>query len=171
MIKRSVCLFTDKKKKKNMNVMLVIIYKRGICTTWYSTLHPGLVWNQHFVLSFSFLLHVFSPIFLCRLKRLARFCIFTTRPGPTLGCRSLLHLSSTSCSRCESRAVWIQTRDQWWCIAVLELGALGPFASWTPASCWCVQTLFLGSYDNNKFNLLGDWHLHRKLTQPFLEKL
>lgn len=33
--------------------MLVIIYKRGICTTWYSTLHPGLVWNQHFVLSFS----------------------------------------------------------------------------------------------------------------------
>lgn len=84
--------------------------------------------------------YVFPLIFLHRLKRLVRFYTFTTPPGLTLGYQSLLPPSLTSCSRCESRVVWIRTRDQWWCTAALASDALGHFVLWTPASYWFVQS-------------------------------
>lgn len=84
--------------------------------------------------------YVFPLIFLHRLKRLVRFYTFTTPPGLTLGYQSLLPPSLTSCSRCESRVVWIRTRDQWWCTAAPASDALGHFVLWTPASYWFVQS-------------------------------
>lgn len=68
-----------------------------------------------------------SPIFSCRLKRLVRFYISITPPGPTLEFPSLLPPSWTSCSRCESRVVWMQTTGRWWCTAALASDARGPF--------------------------------------------
>lgn len=91
------------------------------------------------------LFYVFTPFCPCRLRRRVKFYIFTTPPGLILGFQSLPPPSSTSSSRCESRAVLMRSTDRWLCTAVLGLDAPGLFALWTPAFCWLVQTYDIDS--------------------------